>query len=338
MERNEVIDFVIPWVNGDDPEWLNLKKAYPADSQGIIRSDSSDERYCNWDNLQYWFRGVEKYAPWVNKIHFITWGHLPEWLNESHPKLNIVRHEDFIPPVYMPTFNANTIELNMHRIKGLSEHFVYFNDDMFILKKIDEKDFFRNGKPCDMLAFQPVVANPSNPVMSRIFMNNSLLLSRHFDKRSNVRSQPGSYFKPGYPPLYFVYNLMELFFPLFTGFYNSHGPSAFCKKTFETLWEKEPEVLDSTCRHKFRGDDVNQYLVRDWQKLSKNFCPVNVNRMLRYFDVSDNNEKLIKTIKMQSSKIICINDSNKKTDFDDMKDRINQTFALIFPEKSSFEK
>lgn len=338
MNTNEKIDFVILWVDGSDPKWLSLKKSFPDELQSMVKSDSSDGRYCNWDNLQYWFRGVEKYAPWVNKIHFVTWGHLPPWLNENNPKLNIVKHEDFIPSKYLPTFNANTIELNIHRIKGLSEHFVYFNDDMFILKKTDEKDFFRDGKPCDMLAFQPVVANPDNPVMSRIFLNNALLLSKHFDKRANVKKQPGKYFKPGYPLLYFVYNMMELCFPLFTGFYNTHGPASFCKNTYETLWEKEHDALDFTCMHRFRGDDVNQYLVRDWQKLDGNFCPVNVKRMLKYFDVSVNNDKLVKTIKNQSSKIICINDSNSKKDFDVIKNRINGAFEQIFPEKSSFEK
>ena len=83
------------------------------------------------DNLQYWFRGVGKFAPWVNRIHFITYGHLPPWLNVDHPKINIVRHTDYIPKKYLPTFNSHVIELNIHRIEGLANCFVYFNDDTF---------------------------------------------------------------------------------------------------------------------------------------------------------------------------------------------------------------
>jgi len=119
---SEPIDFVICWVDGNDPEWQKQKNYYDTSQQ----TDSREIRYRDWDNLQYWFRGVEKYASWVNKIHFVTWGHLPQWLNTDHPKLNIVRHEDYIPKKYLPTFSARPIEVNLHRIKGLAEHFVFF--------------------------------------------------------------------------------------------------------------------------------------------------------------------------------------------------------------------
>ncbi|MEI3411918.1 MAG: hypothetical protein V8Q57_00820 [Blautia sp.] len=65
----------------------------------------------------------------MNQIYFVTWGHLPNWLNISHPKLKVVRHEEFIPPDYLPTFSSNSIELNLHRIKGLSK-------DLYILMMI----------------------------------------------------------------------------------------------------------------------------------------------------------------------------------------------------------
>ena len=87
----EKIDFVLLWVDGSDPAWLEEKNKY---SDVQVNVSASAARYRDWDNLQYWFRGVEKYAPWVNKIFFITWGHLPKWLNINHPKLQIVRHEE----------------------------------------------------------------------------------------------------------------------------------------------------------------------------------------------------------------------------------------------------
>ena len=130
--EKEPIDFVITWVDGNDPKWQEEKdKTLIAQGLGV-HIDGRKERYRDWDNLQYWFRGVEKYAPWVRKIHFVTWGHMPEWLNVDHPKLHIVKHEDFIPKEFLPTFNSHTIEWNFHRIEGLSEHFLYFNDDMFL--------------------------------------------------------------------------------------------------------------------------------------------------------------------------------------------------------------
>ncbi len=83
----------------------------------------------------------------------------------NHPKLHIVKHEDYIPKEFLPAFNSHVIEMYLHRIKGLSERFVYFNDDMFMIRPLCQTDFFKDGKPCDMLAFQPVVANSSNPTI-----------------------------------------------------------------------------------------------------------------------------------------------------------------------------
>lgn len=84
------IDFVITWVDDSDEEWQKDRNSY-------LKNDDCDtrvQRFRNWDLLRYWFRGVEKFAPWVNRIHFITYGHLPKYLNVHHPKLNIVKHSD----------------------------------------------------------------------------------------------------------------------------------------------------------------------------------------------------------------------------------------------------
>lgn len=329
------IDFVMPWVDGSDAAWQREKSRYDASRD----ADDADERYRDWDVLKYWFRGVEKYASWVRKIHFITWGHLPEWLDTSNPRLNVVRHEDYIPKEYLPTFNSHTIEWNMYRIEGLSEQFVYFNDDVFLTGLVRPEDFFHDGKPCDMLAFQPVVANPANPVMSHIYMNNSLVLSKYFTKRENVKGQPGNYFKLGYPCMYFFYNLLELAFPLFTGFYTVHGAAPFLKETFRTLWEKEQVLLDGTCRHRFRSeDDVSQYLAREWQKLSGNFHAKNITRHFKYFNVKNDNQELVRAIVSQKARMICINDANEPIDFIYARKQIRDAFEQILPEKSEFEK
>ena len=141
------IDFVIIWVDGDDPVWKEERAKY--DHPASCLPNSNNFQFRDWGVLPYWFRSVERYAPWVRRIHFVTCGHYPEWLNLDHPKLHFVRHEDFIPSEYLPTFSANPIELNIHRIPGLSEQFVYFNDDMFVAAPVKPTDFFINGLPRD---------------------------------------------------------------------------------------------------------------------------------------------------------------------------------------------
>lgn len=334
-EMNQGIDFVITWVDGGDKEWLKEKAKYDT----TIDVDNSIERYRDWELLKYWFRGVEKFAPWVRKIHFITWGHVPEWLNTNHPKLHIVNHEDYIPKKYLPIFNSSVLEIYMHKIEGISDRFVYFNDDFFLIDKVSEKDYFIGEKPRDMLAFQPVVANPKNPVMSHKYLNNSLVLCKYFNKRENVRKHPGNYFKIGYPLMYFGYNLLEMAFPLYTGFYTVHNPSPFCKSTFEEIWTKEGELLEEMSTHRFRNkNDVSPYLFREWQKLSNQFVPTNVLKDFMYFEVSDDNTKLVHAIKKQKKKMICINDAKITADFETVKAEIQAAFETILPEVSSFEQ
>ena len=150
------IDFVILWVDGNDPAW---REEFVRTRQAE-NDDASEIRYRDWRNLHYWFRSAERFAPWVRKVHFITWGHLPAWLRRDHPKLHIVNHRDFIPAEYLPTFNSNTIELNIHRIEGLADRFVLFNDDTFLTRGCRPEDFFRRGVPCDMARLS--VVQPSS--------------------------------------------------------------------------------------------------------------------------------------------------------------------------------
>lgn len=102
----EKIDFVIPWVDGSDPAWREEFQRY-SPTKG---TDAGENRYRDWNNLRYWFRGVEKFAPWVNTVWFVTWGHVPQWLDRNAPKLRIVRHEDYIPSKYRRILTA--IRLN----------------------------------------------------------------------------------------------------------------------------------------------------------------------------------------------------------------------------------
>ena len=141
----EKIDFVVTWLDSNDPEWLKQYEYYKPSSKG----DLSKARFRDMNIFQYWFRAVERYAPWVNKVFVVTNGKNPDWLNPNHPKLVLVKHEDYMSQEYLPTFNSCAIELSFHRIEGLSEHFVYFNDDMFLNGPAKPEYYFKNGLPCD---------------------------------------------------------------------------------------------------------------------------------------------------------------------------------------------
>ena len=151
------IDFVITWVDMNDPKWQAEFAKYSG-NKGNTKNGVSEARFRDYGFLKYWFRGVEKFAPWVRKIHFVTSGQKPEWLDENNPKLHLVNHRDYIPEQFLPTYNSVVIERYLHKIPGLAEHFVYFNDDFYIINAIGPERFFKDGLPCDIAAF---LYNPS---------------------------------------------------------------------------------------------------------------------------------------------------------------------------------
>lgn len=331
------IDFVIAWVDGNDPKWKQEKAKY--DKNSDLTQDNIEARYRDWDNLQYWFRAVEKYAPWVHKIHFLTWGHVPSWLDTSNPKLNIVKHTDYIPEKYLPTFNSHTIELNMNKIPGLAEHFVYFNDDMFITKPVEPTDFFApNGLPMDAFILDCIYFSPDS---AGAYNGNDLeIINKHFNKKEQFTKYKYTKFinvKYGIKNLYRTVVLER--WPWFPGFHYDHLPSSFLKTTLNEVWNKEYEILDATCNDKFRSKrNVNQWLFKFWQLASGNFEPRSTKFGLAFHLKNYPNEKLKRAIETNQYGMICINDTAKTTDFEKHKKMVKESFNKILPDKSSFEK
>ena len=105
----EPIDIVVTWVDGNDPAWRAEKAKYDKLGTNSTPQGNGACRYRDWSFFRYWFRAIEQYAPWVNMVYFVTWGHVPEWLNVHSPKLKVVRHADFIPSEYLP---STAIRLN----------------------------------------------------------------------------------------------------------------------------------------------------------------------------------------------------------------------------------
>lgn len=331
------IDFVIPWVDGSDPKWLEEKRKYQPKDQN---ASNSSNRFRDWELMQFWFRSVEKYTPWVNKIHFLTWGHVPKFLNTNHAKINIVKHQDFIPLEYLPTFSSHVIEMNLHRIPGLSDHFVYFNDDTFMLRPMNRTDFFREGYPCTYGGEIPIELVGHIGIWQHAAVNDLGIVNAHFPKREAVAKYKNKYINRKYRWQDNTRTfLLEKFHPdYFTGFKNLHAPAAYLKKTFCEVWEAEAEKLDATCRNRFRtSDDVNQWVMLWWQIASGSFHPSVVDNIVSVVD-EQSIQKLCKIITEQTHDMICINDPEYDIDFIRMSAKLRDAFETILHEKSSFER
>lgn len=331
---DEKIDFVITWVDDSDSKWREEFEYYSA-KEGRYKNTKAC-RYRDWGTLRYWFRGVEKFAPWVNKIYFVTYGHLPQWLNTDNPKLVIVKHEDFIPHEYLPTFNSFTIEFHLHKLKGLSERFVHFCDDMFIIDYVSPDRFFRNGIPCDK-AVLSVLNNHRGMYGSSVFLANDLI-NTYFNKKSAIRNNLFKWYNPLTPRIA-LHNFIFHRYSLFPGFYSHHLPQGFLKKTYYDVWDKCEKDIVRTCQNRFRSyGDICRWLIRFWQLASGDFVPYNVNKDGKVFYLSDKSiADSVECIRHQKKIVICLNDGEHVTHFEDNKEKLLKAFMQILPEKSSFE-
>jgi len=321
------IDIVIAWVDGADPDWQREKARFaPAE-------EDCPARYRELGLLRYWFRSIEAFVPWARRIYFVTWGHVPPFLRQDHPKLRIVRHAEFIPGEYLPTFNSHTIELNLHRIPGLSRHFVYFNDDMFLLRPTGPEHFFRGGLPCVCPREEPWVFRGRVGIWSHAAANGLGVINAHFPKARAVAAY-GKKLRFGSPRQRLRTFLLQRLFPgAFTGFVNLHGPSPLTLDTCRAVWEAEGALLDGTCRHRFRHPaDVNQWVLLWWQVASGEFCPRREDDLA--LDLSRENISALRdAVRKQSVTFLCVNDPGGDVPVSELL----EVFSALFPEKSGFE-
>lgn len=116
-------------------------------SQSKQDEDVSASRFEDNEELRYSLRSVERHAPWVRHIFIVTNGQIPSWLNLDNPRVTVVTHQDiFLNNSHLPTFSSPAIETHIHRIPGLSQKFIYLNDDVMFGKDVWPDDFYSHSK------------------------------------------------------------------------------------------------------------------------------------------------------------------------------------------------
>lgn len=142
LER-EPVDIVYTWVDSDDEQWRRSLSEWAAVEHVELESSNNDERYIDREELRFSLRSIWLYAPFVRNIYIVTSGHRPHWLEEGAGNVRIVPHHEIFPdPSVLPTFNSHAIEASLHRIPGLAENFIYFNDDVFLGREVRRETFY----------------------------------------------------------------------------------------------------------------------------------------------------------------------------------------------------
>lgn len=327
------IDFVITWVDMSDPAWQAKFSKYSSNKNNS-RNGTSKARFREHGFLKYWFRGVETFAPWVRKIHFITDNQKPDWLDVSNPKIHLVSHDDFIPSQYLPTYNSVVIERYMHKIPGLADHFVYFNDDFYITSPVSPARFFQNSLPCDIAVFS---YNPSWSQWYKRIKNNVRIINQHFSKPEVMKLHHDKWFHPSYG-WKARWNYILMFYDKFITLRTPHNAQPYLKTTFDEVWEAAREELERTSSNKFRSvTDLTPELFRTWQICKGNFTPYNTYDDTKMFPLLLFPRRAVRAIRQQSYTLICLNDNVHIRHYDRVVGDLCNAFEHILPEKSSFE-
>lgn len=300
-----MIDYVFPYVNMNDEVW---KRQYVEARRKLnLSTNINSVRFEDNGRLKYLFRGIDKFMPWINKVHMIVSNieQVPDWIDKE--KVHIVLHKDIIPHELLPVFNSTAIEMFLGNIPNLADKFIYGNDDCYPIRKLEEADFFENNIP-------------------KIKLKEDKGTSSQFKKvEYNSQRIVADYFGIKLPdPNERFLKVEHTFAPL---------TKEVCKIVLDKFWKK---VYNSVTP--FREEkNINQYIYTYYIYFSEIYLPSN--RTYKYNALKDIETTIFDIIRNQTVDSVCLNDCSKnKILIEYFKKEAIEAFDSILPDKSKYEK
>lgn len=292
------MDIVITYVDGNDPVWKQ-------DYEKYTNVPVMQKRFRDWGTLKYLLRGIETNMPFIRNVYLVVShsSQVPEWADQS--QLKIVLHKDIIPADYLPTFNCNPIEMHLHRIDGLDEEYLYFNDDLYPLAPCRPEDFFRDGK--GVLGF------------SRHFLSSGMY--KKICRNSDTHARKALGLKPSFCFVRPQHTCTPMF-------------KSECERLYSLL---EQDILASLTRVR-TSENLNQYLFLDYQLYKGRMINEKISN--KHYSVAVTSpEKLKSFILSPTRNLMCVNDVRLSEErYMKLRSAMIEAFELKFPQKSRFEK
>ena len=302
------MDIVISFVDCKDKVWM---KSYLR----TIRKCNGIFPYCqfyNHNTIKYVLRGIDEFIPYVNNVFIVVSNieQVPDYVDQS--KVKIVLHKDFIPEKYLPLFNSTAIELFLHKIPGLGEEFVYFNDDMIPISHISYDNFFKDGIPC--ISF-------NTEQREKTLAYRHCILS-FYEAKNTVEILTGKEIDT---------KDIELQIP-------QHSPTSLLKSVCDEASniERHNLLLDFYITNIRMPRNINQYYWADILYFKKQYTTSNIKSY--YTSTLDIKDVDIEEVKKEN-KFICINDyGSDEMLLSQIDDIIKFKLDTIFKNKSKYEK
>jgi len=299
------IDIVYSWVNHEDEVWRRLLGTY----RPFENVDWS--RYHSVDELRYSLRSLHKYADWVRNIYIVTNCAPPSWLKD-HDKVKVISHEEIFPPsAALPSFSSHAIESCLARIDGLAEHFIYFNDDVFLSNKAHKEDFF-TGSGCSVSFLEPygMVIGETDPQHQDYFnaaINGRKLIEQRFERSPTQLHQ--------------------------------HTPLVLRKSVLNSMEAEFPEAFTATRAARFRATtDIStvSFLYHHYALQLQEAVVGTCRAMLIKED--GHRDRFKQVLSPNDLQFFCINDGNNSTDNKTyLKEKV-RTLTRLFPDPAPWEE
>lgn len=308
------IDLVYLWVDGNDPRW-RAKRREVIGSVGEDTAVNCEGRYANNDELMYSLRSVAMYAPWIRRIFIVTDAQVPAWLDTSNPKIRIVDHTEILPAECLPTFNSVVLEHAIAHIPGLSEYFLYANDDTFFNRPVKPSDFFApDGLPIIRLTRKPLRK------LSLYFREK--ILGRQLSNYNRTIHRAAS--------------LVESKYGVYVGGKPHHNIDAYCKSQFLHVLEEFRDVIEPTLTNHVRSaDDVQRSIYAAATIAERRGHRCYVGRRTS-FHVHIDNHTHYEKLQRYNPMLFCLNDSQCAVEAD--RHLAKSFLSHRFPTPSPYEK
>lgn len=308
------VDLVYLWVNGNDPEWQAKRNACIGTAE-TQRGVNCKGRYADNDELKYSLRSVAQYAPWIHKIYIVTDNQVPSWLDTSNPKVRIVDHKEIMPEICLPCFNSAVIEHFLYNIPGLSEHFLYANDDMFVNRPVKPDDFFaQDGLPIVRFNRRPLRKFTlwfKEKVQGRALSNYVQTIRRSAE-------------------------MVEKKYGIYYGGKTHHNIDAYLKSDYQHAAQVFDSEIKATFANHVRSASDVQRNIYSYVALAEKRAHLHYVTQRTSFRFHIHRPNHYAKLEKYHPMLFCMNDSEFATD-DDRK-RMADFLSRRFPDKSPFEK
>ncbi|MDG1728403.1 MAG: Stealth CR1 domain-containing protein [Algibacter sp.] len=274
-KTNIQVDAVITWVDGNDKNWQQKINTY-SETKINFSSEKHLKRYNSIGEINIAIKAIIKFAPFFKNIFLVTDNQTPESFDSlqllaknQNINLEIVDHKVIFNGFqeYLPCFNSCSIGSMLFRIPNLSEHFVIFNDDTFIMRNVSENEFFIHGQPIIRGEWQKFNENKK----FRTLYNKIKTFLGKPNKKGNYSFKK---LQQNSAKLANTEKYIRRF----------HTPVCLRKSTLHNFFKENPTLLEENIKHRFRNKD--QFIISSLSEhleIKKNTFHFRKNAQLTYF-------------------------------------------------------